>query len=745
MALFGLGRSEDELTRRFKNIVAEAKRRCIDVEPKFYYYVRDIKEGERESVIRPLGLFLDVVEMILSNRLDFKPADYYRVIYHAERLYKDIFTYDDKTPNCEDLQLVFTEFFEEGGVVAKNMYDPALFQTFYDKNNYIYLCKAIGQYPNIRAIFHELTTYGISIREYYIDDSEYLANLIRVAQELADTVTMQYDTITSMELLKIQRMNGFYNIDAVDIAKAEKQLLETKQIMEHSMEVINQIDQRSRQLQDLMEEITTSIRQIGKNEGELMQQAAETYKKELASEYKKELKTQKKQISLESSEFVKQMFEEATTELEQLRTMAKTIASSTSFEITKMNQDAEKVLRRVERMVNDDAEVRRILKQSEENQEFMQRVTKLEMLNDVNLSAIESAVNAQNLKLAKNDGEKAAVIIQQAPVAAVAGEVASSSNTSVTDRVIEPVNPLLDTSIPFRDRFAIVMAEKERRMARGEHFHEMFDDVLIALMEDSNPYLIGPSGCGKTYMIKQLTDLLHMDFIDIGYINEEYDILGYQTATGGYSAPNFYLCYKYGMVAFCDELDNGNSRATVKLNSFLSNVVDASYNFPNGENVKRHPNFRIIAAGNTAGNGADMNYNTREKIEESVQQRFVPIYVGYDNAVEEAILEGYTDWFRFIELFRAATDAWGVSSGMGSASGILTTRDATTIRRYLDNGSFDMERIIKYQFIQTKDLDYLLFLGNYMRSHIANYPEAQAIYENFMIQIEKIREDGGRR
>ena len=745
MALFGLGRSEDELTRRFKTIVAETRRRCIDADPRFYYYVRDIKEGERESAIRPVGLFLDVVEMILSNRLDFKPAEYYRTIYQAEKLYKDIFIYDEKTPNSEDLQLVFAELFEEGGVVAKNMYDPALFQSFYDKNNYIYLCKVVAQYPNVRAIFQALASYGISIREYYIDDSEYLANLIRVADELADTVTMQYDTITSMELLKIQRMNGFYNIDAVDIAKAEKQLMETRQIMDHSRELINQIDQRSRQLQDLMEEITTTIRQIGHNESELMQQSAETYKKDLVAEYKKELKTQKKQISLESSEFVKQMFQEATNELEQLRTMAKTIASSTSFEITKMNQDAEKVLRRVERMVNDDAEVRRILKQSEQNQEFMQRVSKLEMLNDVNLSAIESAVNAQNVKLAQKNGEKAAVIIQQAPVTAVAGQTQVTNSIPATERTIEPVNPLLDPSIPFKERFAIVMAEKQRRMNNGEHFHEKFDDVLIALMEDANPYLIGPSGCGKTYMIKQLTDLLHMEYIDIGYINEEYELLGYQTATGGYSAPNFYLCYKYGMVAFCDELDNGNSRATVKLNSFLSNSEDASYNFPNGENVKRHPNFRIIAAGNTSGNGADANYNTREKIEESVQQRFLPIYVGYDNEVERAILKSYPHWFSFIELFRCATTAWGESSGMGSASGILTTRDTYHIKRYLDNGSFDVQKIIKYEFIQTKDLDYLLFLANYMSRRIADYPDAEFIYKTFITQVEKIREDGGQR
>ena len=141
------------------------------------------------------------------------------------------------------------------------------------------------------------------------------------------------------------------------------------------------------------------------------------------------------------------------------------------------------------------------------------------------------------------------------------------------------------------------------------------------------------------------------------------------------------------------------------------------YSFPHGERVARHPNFRIIAAGNTTGNGADANYSTREKIEESVQQRFTPIFVGYDNEVEKSILSGFNNWYSFVCAFREATNAWTKYSRSG-APGIITTRDVTRIRKYLENGSFNQNKIIEYEFVQTKDPDYLAFLAKEMRRTI---------------------------
>ena len=267
--------------------------------------------------------------------------------------------------------------------------------------------------------------------------------------------------------------------------------------------------------------------------------------------------------------------------------------------------------------------------------------------------------------------------------------------------------------------------------------------VLPSSVADAKMRVINADGseasmCGKTFMVHQIQEILGLESIDIGYINEEYDILGFQTANGGYSRPNFYRCYKYGKIAFCDELDNGNSRATVKLNSFLSNNMHASYSFPNGENVKRHPNFRIVAAGNTTGNGADANYNSREKIEESVQQRFTPIFVNYDNAVEKAILAPYPSWFNFVVLFRDATNAWSKYSHT-SAPGIITTRDTARIRRYLDNKSFSASKILEYEFIQTKDAEYLAFLANEMKKATVNDKECTKLLSYFCNRVDQIR------
>ncbi|MBR3526067.1 MAG: AAA family ATPase, partial [Lachnospiraceae bacterium] len=310
-------------------------------------------------------------------------------------------------------------------------------------------------------------------------------------------------------------------------------------------------------------------------------------------------------------------------------------------------------------------------------------------------------------------------------------------------RPIPAVNPLLDWNVPFQDRFALVMKEKERRMERGELFHAMFDDVITAVMENVNPYLIGPSGCGKTFMVKQVGELLGLDCTDIGYINEEYDILGYVTAGGTYNESNFYRLYKYGGIVFCDELDNGNSKATVKLNSFLTNQKNSYYHFPGGERVERHPNFRVIAAGNTDGSGADTNYSTREKIEESVLQRMIPIYMDYDNRVEEQILKDYPDWFEFGCAFRKATDEWEKACGI-PAQGIFTTRDAYRIRQYLENSSFSNEKIMNYEFVQTKEAEYLGFLQEKLSGFISESSGAYALYRLFVKLAEAIREKGKR-
>jgi hypothetical protein len=230
------------------------------------------------------------------------------------------------------------------------------------------------------------------------------------------------------------------------------------------------------------------------------------------------------------------------------------------------------------------------------------------------------------------------------------------------------------------------------------------------IIENKTPYMYGPSGCGKTYMIEgQIAKLLGLDVTTNGYVLYEQDILGYTNSGNGQYVPsNFYRCMKFGSLIFFDELDNGIANATVVLNRFLGGQTGEKYVFPNGEVVKRHPNFRIISAGNTKGSGKTFTYNTRQKMDESIMQRVVPIEVNYDNRIEKVILSDYPNWYNFAINFRKAVETVHNNSGEDINSvGTFTTRDATSVKKYLDDKSFTDEQILLYEIIENKDIDYL--------------------------------------
>lgn len=245
------------------------------------------------------------------------------------------------------------------------------------------------------------------------------------------------------------------------------------------------------------------------------------------------------------------------------------------------------------------------------------------------------------------------------------------------------------------------------------------------IVENDCPYMYGPSGCGKTYMVEeQLAKLLELPVITNGYIQYEQDIIGYTNAgNGDYVKTNFYRAYRWGKLFFFDEIDNSNSNATTVLNPFLKRSGNLSYSFPNGTKTLRHPNFRIISAGNTKGTGKTIAHNTRQKMDESVMQRITPIAIGYDNRIEERILKDYPGWFEFAVAFRKAiedTPLTGNSSEPNSI-GTFTTRDAEAIRDYKEDGAFSDEKLIEYQIIENKDIDYL----TQIKQKMANYGKMQ--------------------
>ncbi len=273
-----------------------------------------------------------------------------------------------------------------------------------------------------------------------------------------------------------------------------------------------------------------------------------------------------------------------------------------------------------------------------------------------------------------------------------------------------------DATIKFNKRLDAIMEKKRSLEAKGTVFNKVIDDCIYFMVENKSIYLFGPSGTGKNYFVKQLSNLFGIPYVNIGYIMEEYELIGGRTATGAYAPSNFYECWRNGYIAFCDELDNGVPQATIKLNGFMDNDGHATYNFPVIGFVDRHPNFRLIAAGNTKGMGATRAHNVRTKLDESVQQRFKYIPFDYDPNVEKAILKNYPEWLEFINLFREAVkEYWACQED--DIQGQITTRDISDIRDYLVHGVFSPDKILKYEFIEAKDKDYLSTVSAYMKSN----------------------------
>ena len=712
-----------------------------------------IKKGEEQPKIKPLALYIDMIEMIRKQAT--LPSTVPSMIQNAEVIYNALFLFDENTPEFEKTVEVFKVLAGDNGLVMKGFYYPYLFAAFSDKILYLTLVKVISPLNNGLKIFDALKTHAMEVRPYIIEEGAFLTYLLNMVSRLVSISPDTYGAFLEEELWKIKRSNGIYDIDPVRLAEVEKNVQKAALTVESGKNVLDTLELKGRDMERIADEMQESAKETARTTEVYLDTKVKNAKESIIAVLNEYEAKQKEAIHLEKEVFLKQLFSEAEAELEKYKALAKTVTGSAAAEINSLSREADDMIRRIKQASDTDERLRDSTKKLKEDSELLERIAKLQVLNDSMIERMarmdkpaaagaESIPEAASVKAeaaAADSSPAAAVSIPAAPASGNVSPTAVTAAAVKTVRPIPSVNPLLDRSVPFKERFAIAMKEKERRVAQGELFHEMFDDVLTAVMEEVNPYLIGPSGCGKTYMVQQIGDLLNVDLSDIGYINEEYDILGYVTAMGEYSESNFYRLYKYGGIAFCDELDNGNSKATVKLNSFLSNHIHASYCFPGGEKVEKHPNFRVVAAGNTDGNGADVNYNTRERIEESVQQRMIPIYVGYDNRVEQAILKDYPAWFEFACAFRYATDRWKEVSGI-PAQGIFTTRDAFRIRQYMDNGSFTPVKIMNYEFVQTKEPEYLAFLKDEIEKRLRKDSEAYGIWQLFASEVDRVRKSG---
>jgi len=147
-----------------------------------------------------------------------------------------------------------------------------------------------------------------------------------------------------------------------------------------------------------------------------------------------------------------------------------------------------------------------------------------------------------------------------------------------------------------------------------------------------------------------------LDFYFTNAVQQEFKITGFIDAGGIYHETEFYKAFKDGGLFFLDEMDASIPEVLVLLNAAIANRY---FEFPNGK-INAHPDFRIVAAGNTVGDGADEQYTGRLTLDQSSLDRFAVIEFDYDRNIELALAKGNKELVDFINELRSECKSIGI-------------------------------------------------------------------------------------
>lgn len=181
--------------------------------------------------------------------------------------------------------------------------------------------------------------------------------------------------------------------------------------------------------------------------------------------------------------------------------------------------------------------------------------------------------------------------------------------------------------------------------------------VLACLQAGIRPYLWGPAGTGKSHLARQAAEAMRLPYYETGKIESKYDLIGFIMADGKYSEPDLYKAVRDGGIFCLDEFDSFVPEAIIAFNGLLAGGDYAP--FPCGM-VKIHPQFKVVATGNTNGMGPTEAYPTRQKLDESTLDRFFSIEIGYDANIERKLSNGDEDLIDFVHALRSAAKQLGV-------------------------------------------------------------------------------------
>lgn len=234
-------------------------------------------------------------------------------------------------------------------------------------------------------------------------------------------------------------------------------------------------------------------------------------------------------------------------------------------------------------------------------------------------------------------------------------ELKTSGRKSKASKASKVVDNSIELELPLEEEKKETKQEEQTNW-NGEVRHSKYETIKACIENDIPVYLAGPAGSGKNYTLEQISWELGLEFYFTNSVQQEYKLTGFIDAGGQYHETEFYKAFKNGGIFFLDEMDASIPEVLVLLNAAIANKY---FEFPNGK-IKAHKNFRVVAAGNTVGSGADEMYTGRLVLDQATLDRFAIIDFGYDRNIEMHIAKGNKELVDFIETLRTESEMNGI-------------------------------------------------------------------------------------
>lgn len=622
------------------------------------------------------------------------------------RALREFLPYGDKTQGYEEIKEFFISHITgEFGYINKGIYDNDLVGILGNLDDYARVMNVISRNPKAIANLIQVKNYIKESAKYVTSNEVYIQSLLSTISKLDDGV-LNVEEYFANEIDKDKKRAGIYSVSHDDIRTASVALNRFNSYLEKLEHDMTIIDEKEDDIQKTLSESLVELEHAKELQLKELRDARYGLEKEAKRIIENHSQNAKLEIDSKADVIFAELLDKYQEQLEEFKRASINLKTTNTKELTYIRNESEKQLSKLRDFVDKNSEFKSCLDEAEKSSVFRDKILEL----------MEKEAQAAEMPTPKK-----AVIVEgiDRMVVPAAPDIAIPPSIEIPDNI-----EIIPTySFKNAKEYAEILKRAERIIKENESngaiYHKKVLEIMECLMVGDWPYMFGPTGAGKGYIIKQIGDLLGQNVIDGGKIGDVHTVLGYIDPQGRFRATPAVEACVHGDLIFFDEFDNGNPDTRVALNTMYSNLRDKIQDpssqqyikFAGEIDVPINPNMRMIAAGNTDGTGSDELFTDRYPTDESIKERYKPIYVAYDNRVEKHVLRKYEAWYDFFADFRAACEEYAKSQGMQAAPGNASTRDAADINRDVSLNAKTMEEMMNQYFVQTKEDDYRFTIG----------------------------------